>query len=124
MVSALKLIESTQYGARYVVDSIDEQRFTGYTDLYSTEYRFDITSRWDIGARASTLASYNSNVRYTSFSLMAGYSPIKNVWTSLGYNFKGFYDKDFDGAESRVKGIVLDFRIKFDQHTARKLFDK
>ena len=113
---------SLQYGARYVLDTIDEQRFKGFTDLIGAEYRYDITPHWDIGARASTLASYNSNVRYASYGVMAGHSPIKNVWISLGYNFKGFYDKDFDGAESRVKGVVLDFRIKFDQHSAKQLF--
>lgn len=110
---------SLQYGARYVHDTIDEQRFTGYTDLIGAEYRFDITSQWDIGVRGSTLASYNSNVRYSSFGIMAGYSPIKDIWISLGYNFKGFYDQDFDGAESRVSGVVLDFRIKFDQNSVR-----
>lgn len=112
---------SMQYGARYVLDTIDNQRFKGFTDLIAAEYRFDLTPQWDIGGRMSTLASYNSKVRYTSFGIMAGYSPIKNVWISLGYNFKGFYDKDFDGAESRVKGFVLDFRIKFDQNSAKQL---
>lgn len=115
---------SMQYGARYVLDTIDEQRFTGYTDLIAGEYRYDITSRWDVGLRASSLSSYNSKVRYLSYGVMGGYSPVKNVWMSLGYNFKGFYDKDFDGAESRVKGFVLDFRIKFDQHSAKQWFDR
>ncbi|MCC1496381.1 OmpA family protein [Alcanivorax sp. 1008] len=111
---------SLQYGARYVGDTIDSQRFTGYTDLIGGEYRYDITPRWDVGVRGSTLASYNSNVRMNSFGLMAGYSPIRDVWISLGYNFRGFYDDDFSGAQGRVQGIVLDFRIKFDQSSAKR----
>lgn len=112
---------SLQYGARYVGDTIDSTRFTGYTDLIGGEYRYDITRRWDVGVRGSTLASYNSNVRMNSFGVMAGFSPIQDVWISLGYNFRGFYDDDFSGAQGRVQGVVLDFRIKFDQGSARRL---
>lgn len=115
---------SLQYGARYVRDTIDELRFKGYSDLIGTEYRYDITEKWDVGLRGSTLASYNSDIRYNAFGVMAGYSPIKDVWISLGYNFTGFYDKDFTDAGTRVKGFVLNFRIKLDQNGARELPEK
>ncbi|MFN3713053.1 MAG: OmpA family protein [Alcanivoracaceae bacterium] len=112
---------SVQYGARYVGETIDSARFKGYSDLIGSEYRYDITERWDVGLRGSTLASYNSDIRMNSFGIMAGYSPVRDVWISLGYNFRGFYDNDFSGAEGRVQGIVLDFRIKFDQDSARRV---
>ena len=111
---------STQYGARYVADTIDNTRYTGYSDLIGLEYRYDITERWDIGARGSRLHSWQSDVTQHAWGVMAGYSPIRDVWISLGYNFRGFYDRDFAGAEGRVEGIVLDFRIKFDQTSARR----
>src|SRR5690554_2964466 len=111
---------SLQYGARYVGDTIDSQRYRGYSDLIGGEYRYDITERWDIGLRGSTLASYNSHIRHNAIGVMAGFSPIRDVWISLGYNFRGFYDDDFSGAEGRVQGIVLDFRIKFDQHSVAR----
>lgn len=109
------------YGARYVTDTIDDQHFTGYSDLMSSEYRYDITPRWDVGFRVSLLNSYASKVHERSYGIMAGHSPVKDVWISLGYNFKGFYDKDFDNAESRTKGVVLNFRIKFDQDGVRRM---
>ncbi|HEY9033894.1 MAG TPA: OmpA family protein, partial [Pseudomonadales bacterium] len=112
---------SLMYGARYVRDTIDAMRFTGYSDVWAGEYRYDISPRWDIGLRASVLSGWNSDVRRSSYGIMAGYSPVQDVWISLGYNFRGFYDEDFDGAESRVQGLVLDFRIKFDQHSAGRL---
>lgn len=112
---------STQYGARYVADTIDNTRFTGYSDLIGLEYRYDITERWDIGTRGSRLHSWQSDVTQHAWGVMAGYSPIRDVWISLGYNFRGFYDRDFTGAEGRVEGIVLDFRIKFDQTSARRI---
>jgi len=58
-----------------------------------------------------------------SYGLMTGYSPIKDVWISLGYNFKGFYDQDFSDAETRVEGIVLNFRIKLDQDGAKTMLE-
>lgn len=108
---------SLQYGARYVVDTIDDERYRGYTDLVGYEYRYDITERWDLGTRGSHSHSWNSGIRRESAGVMAGYSPVRDVWLSLGYNFRGFYDDDFDGAAGRMQGVVLDFRIKFDQHS-------
>ncbi|MBZ2188982.1 OmpA family protein [Alcanivorax sp. JB21] len=110
---------SLQYGARYVVDTIDEARYRGYTDLVGYEYRYDITERWDLGTRGSHSHSWNSGIRRESVGVMAGYSPVRDVWLSLGYNFRGFYDDDFDGAAGRMQGVVLDFRIKFDQTRAQ-----
>ncbi len=115
---------SLQYSGRYVRETIDQQRFKGYTDLIGAEYRYDITSKWDLGLRGSTLASWNSDIRINSFGVMGGYSPVRDVWISLGYNFKGFYDRDFDDAETRVQGFVLNFRIKLDQENAPELVDK
>ena len=112
---------SMQYGARYVRDTIDALRFTGYSDLIGAEYRYDITEKWDAGFRGSILSSHNSNIRMDSFGVMAGYSPIKDVWISLGYNFKGFYDQDFSAAETRVEGFVLNFRIKLDQEGVKSM---
>lgn len=114
---------SLQYGARYVKDTIDDKQWTGYSDLIAAEYRYDITERWDAGFRSSTLASYNSDIRLNSFGVMAGYSPVKDIWVSLGYNFQGFYDSDFSGAETRIKGFVLNFRIKLDQNAATDLME-
>lgn len=112
---------SFQYGARYVGETIDAARYTGYTDLVAAEYRFDLTERWDIGSRGSSMNSYNAGIRSNAIGVMVGFSPIQDVWLSLGYNFRGFYDADFNGAEGRVQGIVLDFRIKFDQNSARNI---
>ena len=112
---------SFQYSARYVGDTIDATRYTGYTDLVAAEYRFDLTERWDIGTRGSSMNSYNSDIRSNAIGVMLGFSPIRDIWLSLGYNFRGFYDADFNGAEGRVQGVVLDFRIKFDQGSVRNM---
>ena len=114
---------SLQYGARHVLDTIDEQRYRGFSDLIGAEYLYDISEHWDAGVRGSLLNSHNAGVRQGSYGLVVGVSPIQDVWISLGYNFEGFYDDDFDGANGRRKGFVLDFRIKFDQNTIGRLSD-
>lgn len=108
------------YGARYVLESINGEHYDGYSDLMSAEYRYNLTEHWDIGARGSLLKSWQAGNSDRSYGVMVGVSPIKDVWISLGYNFRGFYDSDFDNANSRVGGIVLDFRIKFDQNSFRR----
>ncbi len=108
------------YGARYVLESINGDNYQGYSDLLSAEYRYNLTDHWDIGARGSLLKSWQADNSDRSYGVMVGVSPVRDVWISLGYNFRGFYDGDFDSANSRVGGVVLDFRIKFDQNSFRR----
>jgi len=42
---------------------------------------------------------------------------------SFGWNFAGFVDDDFVGAEFTREGPFLQLRIKFDQNTAKGLLD-
>ncbi|MFZ5756749.1 MAG: OmpA family protein [Pseudomonadota bacterium] len=109
-----------QYGAKYVFDTIDDIRYTGYTDVTGIEYRHDITPEWDVGARTSLLNSWTAGATDESWGLFVGWSPVKNVWLSLGYNFKGFRDDDFSGASYRDQGLNLAFRLKFDQDSVRE----
>lgn len=108
---------SLQYGAKYVLDTIDNASYTGYTDLMSAEIRRDLGKDWDVGAHASMLHSWNSHVKSFSTGLSVGYKLVENTWVSVGYNFSGFNDSDFSGAEYRAKGVYATMRMKFDQDT-------
>jgi len=46
-----------------------------------------------------------------------GYRVMDNTWVSVGYNFAGFMDADFAGAEYRAKGAYVNLRVRFDQDT-------
>ena len=50
-----------------------------------------------------------------------GYTPQLNTWVSVGYNFAGFTDSDFDDAGYSAQGIYLKLRIKADQDNMRAL---
>lgn len=110
---------SMQYGAKYVLDKIDATDYTGYTDLISTELRYDITSKWDIGTHASVLNSWKSKVHVFGVGASVGYRVMENSWLSVGYNVLGFNDGDFNDAQFRAKGVYATIRVKFDQDTLK-----
>ena len=112
-----------QYGAKYVFDTIDQQSYTGYTDLTGLEARYDLTSEWDVGLQASLLHSWNAGQMDYRTGVSVGYTMFKNAWVSLGYNFTGFDDEDFSAADYTAEGPFAKFRLKFDQKSVREMVD-
>jgi hypothetical protein len=108
------------HGAKYVWDEIDGAEFSGYTDLLGGEVRQDIGKYFDVGLQAMIRNSWNSGTHQYSIGPSVGFSPIENSWISLGYNFAGFEDADFDAAKYAREGIYLKVRLKFDQHTLKR----
>ncbi|NOU01226.1 MAG: DUF11 domain-containing protein, partial [Gallionella sp.] len=64
---------SLQYGAKYVLDTLDNNEYKGYTDLFGAEIRHDLTQRWDIGAWGSVMTSHNSGVRNYGLGTSVGF---------------------------------------------------
>ena len=106
-----------QFGAKYVLDTIDSSQYSGFTSLIGGEIRRDILRDWDVGAHASMLNSWNSNVRQSAVGASLGYTPMDNLWIVVGYNFTGFDDDDFTGADTRTQGPFISIRMKVDQDT-------
>jgi len=115
-----KLQTSFYYGAKYVRDSYDSGTYSGYTDLFASETRYNIHKQWDIGAHGSMLHSWNSHNFQYGLGADIGFSPVTNTWISLGYNVFGFEDDDFSDANYTAKGIYIRFRVKFDQQSVRE----
>lgn len=114
-----RLQASLQYGAKYVSETIDGAQYGGYTDLMGAEARYDLTEKWDLGARATLLHSWNTRQLASSAGLSLGYNMVQNAWVSLGYNLIGFTDKDFSQADYTAQGPFLRFRFKFDQNSVK-----
>jgi uncharacterized repeat protein (TIGR01451 family) len=110
---------SLQYGAKYVNESIDDNDYSGYTDLTGLEGRYDITQKWDIGVTGKVLHSWQAKQLNYGSGASIGYNLIKNAWFSAGYNFVGFTDRDFSAAEFTAQGPFVKFRFKFDQNSVR-----
>jgi hypothetical protein len=108
---------SLQYGAKYVLENIDNTEYKGYTDLFGTEIRHDLTQRWDIGAWALVMNSHNSGVSNYGLGASIGFKIIDNAWVAFGYNVRAVSDRDFSAASYRAKGPFLTLRMKVDQDT-------
>ena len=91
--------------------------------MVGAEARFDVTKRIDLGIHGSILYVPGSGTTEYSWGPSIGVSPLDNVWLSLGYNFDGFDDDDFDAARYTREGLYLKLRLKFDEDTARSILD-
>ena len=105
------------YGSKYVLDQFDGVDYVGYTDLIATQIRYDIKSWLDIGLHAASLNSWKDGSHAYSYGPSIGFSPVTNGWISVGYNVRGFTDRDFDAARYTAQGFYLQLRFKFDQNT-------
>ncbi|ABW69057.1 OmpA family protein [Desulfosudis oleivorans] len=118
---------SLQYGAKYVLETVEDNDYSGYTDLTGIEARYDITRRFDVGMHGGMLHSWNSGQIDYLAGASLGCDIVKNFWLSFGYNLTGFTDKDFSAAGFTAQGPFIQFRLKFDQATVKEaveLLDK
>ena len=114
---------SFNHGFKYSELDANNASFSGVTQLFGAETRFDITDKIDIGLRGSALYSHNSRTLDYSYGPSIGVTPADNIWLSVGWNFEGFTDEDFAGAEFTREGPFIRLRVKFDQNTAKGLLD-
>ena len=114
MENAVKLFSVFSPGELRHFDGDD---YAGYTDIMGGEWRFDLDRRIDIGLRASVIHSWSQGTFAWAFGPNVGFSPFTNTWVSVGYNVRGFNDRDFESSHYTAKGAYLIFRMKFDQHS-------
>lgn len=112
---------SAQYGFKYVDETLDGIDYSGVIDLIGTQVRRHFTPKWDWGFQAQRLYDYELKDSSHSAGISLGYIPQQNTWVSVGYNFAGFTDSDFDDAGYSAQGIYLKLRIKADQDNLRSL---
>ena len=77
--------------------------------------RHDLGNRFDIGAHASLMNSWQAHAHAASYGASVGFSPVTNLWLGVGYNLAGFRDRDFTSANATAKGWYLYLRMKADQ---------
>ena len=100
-----------------MLDSFGGDDYAGYTDIIGAEWRFDLTPSLDIGLRTSVLHSWSQDTFSWAFGPSIGFTPFDNAWVSLGYNVRGFHDRDFESAHHTAQGPYLVLRMKFDQQS-------
>ena len=106
---------SGHYAGKYT--EYDAQGITSDNTAHTVYARglYDISERWDIGLQAGTY--WNKQADDLSYLVGAevSYSPITNLWLSLGYNFMGFEDEDIAYDDTTIEGAYFRLRFKFDE---------
>ena len=110
---------SLGYGAKFSHELVAGAAYQGYTDELGGELRYDLTPDWDVGARASVLHTWSSGQLAYSAGPSVGFSPVTNVWLSVGYNVVGYHDRDFSASNYTDHGPYLRMRFKFDQESVK-----
>ena len=102
---------------KYAADNIISENVAHAAYIRSL---YDINERWDMGLQAGSY--WNSQANDLSYMLGAevGYSPMTNLWLSLGYNFIGFKDEDIAYDDSTQEGAYFRVRFKFDEDSFKK----
>ncbi len=108
---------SLQYGAKYVFDALGDYDSNSWVHLGGIDARYDISKKIDIGVQTSTLYTQGADNLDYGVGAYIGYNLIDTMWLSLGYNWEGFTDGDFDLQTYRQEGPYVKFRMRFDQKT-------
>ena len=110
-----------QYAAKYVVTDFADVSASGYTDLAGASFRRAFRPQWDYQIQGAVLRNWDSDTLDYSLGLALGFNPRDNIWLTLGYNFAGFRDADFDAARYTASGPYLSVAIKADQETLKAI---
>ena len=76
---------------------------------------YDLSERWDVGLQAGTYWNAQADDMAYMLGAEVGYSPMNNLWLSLGYNFMGFEDEDIAYEDTTQQGAYFRLRFKFDE---------
>ena len=76
---------------------------------------YDLSERWDLGLQAGSYWNAKADDRAYMLGAEVGYSPMTNLWLSLGYNLMGFEDEDIAYNDSTQQGAYFRLRFKFDE---------
>jgi len=108
-----------QHGFKYVTETINDFEHKGVTHLVGIDTRYDLSKTWELGLQGSVLYAQSANNMDYGFGLYSGHNLFDNMVLTLGYNWKGFEDRDFSLQTYRVEGAYFRFNMKFDQESLK-----
>ena len=111
---------SGHYAGKYT--EYDAQGITSDNTSHAVYARglYDISERWDFGLQAGTYWNKQADDLAYLVGAEVGYSPMTNLWLSLGYNFMGFEDEDIAYDDTTIEGAYFRLRFKFDEELFKR----
>ena len=110
-----RLSVSGRYAGKLVSDKSNGVDSQSTAHLVFGRLTRDLGERWDVGLSAGMLASDSLASRQWNVGTEAGYLLDKNLWVSVGYNLRGFSDRDLTASEYTARGVFVRLRFKFDE---------
>lgn len=113
------------HGIQHIMSSNDaEQQEDSTVDVGLIEAKYKLSKMWAVGAHAGYSRDWeNDNIEKVA-GVSVSASPAKNTKISLGYNFEGFTDNEFDTSSYTAEGFFTQILYKFDQETLKlKTYD-
>ncbi|HYJ83336.1 MAG TPA: hypothetical protein VEW26_10905, partial [Allosphingosinicella sp.] len=112
---------SVFWGSRYVSEKFGDEDVGGWSNVVGADFRFDLSETIDVGFAGTVRAGLGGDSVAWSAGPSLGFKPFDNGWISVGWNFAGFHDRDFEEARYTRNGPYVTMRFKFDQLTLQSL---
>lgn len=117
-----KITWSGRYAGKFVRDQSNGLDSASSAHLVFGRVTRDLGRKWDIGLSLGVLASDGVASRSWNVGTEAGYLLAKNMWVSVGYNARGFSDRDLTASEYTARGAFVRLRFKFDEGLIASMF--
>lgn len=102
---------------RHNFDSYQGFDLTGTTFLGGMDARMGLGDRFEVGVVGNVRVARGDHTVSYSVGPQIGFSPSYDVLLTVGYNLKGFSDRDFSAARTTDQGFFATLRAKFDAST-------
>lgn len=103
------------WGTRYNTDRFGADDVKGWSNVVGADLRFDFSDVADVGISGTArIGTSGKNIAWSGGPTLT-VTPFDNSNVTLGYNFVGFEDRDFEEARYTRSGPFLTFKLKVDQ---------
>lgn len=103
------------WGTRYTSDRFGRDDVEGWSNVIGADVRFDLSDVADVGAAGTVrIGESGRNIAWSGGPTLT-VTPFENANVTIGYNFVGFQDRDFEESRYTRSGPFLTFKLKFDQ---------
>lgn len=111
------------WGTRYATDRFGADDVKGWSNVIGGDFKFDLSAMADIGASGTVRIGTGAKTLSYAGGPTLTLAPFDNANITLGYNFAGFHDRDFEEARYSRSGAYVTFKLKFDQTSLGSLLN-
>jgi hypothetical protein len=109
------------WGTRYSTDRFGTDDVKGWSNVIGADLKFDLSNTVDIGVSGTArIGTGGRNIAWSGGPTLT-LAPFQNANITLGYNFIGFEDRDFEESRYTRSGPFVTFKLKFDQESFKGL---